>query len=131
MNLNFTLSELINSDTAVKNNINNMPDIHSLDNMLELIVNCLQPLRNKLGKPMIITSGFRNPQINKLVGGVSTSQHTKGQAVDFIVDGMTPAAIVDFIKSSGIEYDQCINEYDNWVHISYNKTNNRKEILKY
>ena len=84
--LNFKLSELIRSDTAVQHNINNMPDINSLDCMLELIVNCLQPIREKLGKPMIITSGYRNSQVNKLVGGASNSQHTKGQAVDFVVN---------------------------------------------
>lgn len=132
MNLNFTLSELINSDTAVKNNINNMPDIHSLDNMLELIVNCLQPIRDKLGKPMICTSGFRNNALNKLVGGVQNSQHTKGQACDFVVNGMTPMQVVEFIKNSGVEFDQCIEEYNSntsWVHISYNKNHNRKQIL--
>ncbi len=63
------MNELIHSDTAAKNNINNMPDITSLDCMLNLIVECLQPLRTKLGKPMIITSGYRNKQVNKLVGG--------------------------------------------------------------
>ena len=87
MNLNFKMSELIHSDTAIKNNINNMPDINSLDCMLDLIVHCLQPIRDKIGKPVIISSGFRNSQVNKLVGGVATSQHCKGQAVDFTIPG--------------------------------------------
>ena len=100
MNVNFKISELIYSETAIKNNINNMPDINSLDNMLELIVYCLQPIRDKLKKPMNITSGFRNPFVNRLVGGVSNSQHTNGQAVDFTVSGMTPAQVVYFIKQS-------------------------------
>jgi len=128
--LNFKMSELIHSDTAVKHNINNMPDINSLDNLLNLIVYCLQPLRDKLGKPIIITSGYRSSQVNKLVGGVSTSQHTKGAAVDFHVDGMTIQQVIDFVKKSGIEFDQLINEYDKWVHISYVKGKNRKQILK-
>lgn len=131
MNLNFTISELIHSDEAVKNKINNMPDINSLDNLLELVVLCLQPIRDKLKKPMIITSGYRNAQVNKLVGGVSNSMHQYGQACDFKVSGMTPAQIVEFIKKSGVEYDQVINEYDKWVHISYVKGNNRKQVLKY
>ena len=67
MNLNFKISELIHSDKAIEHNINNMPDVNSLDNMLILIVNCLQPVRELLKKPMIITSGFRNAQVNKLV----------------------------------------------------------------
>lgn len=130
-NLNFKFSELIYSDTAVKNNINNMPDINSLDNMLDLIYFCLQPIRDKIGKPMIITSGYRCPQVNKLVGGAANSQHTKGQAADFTIKGMTPAQIIFQISVMGIEYDQLINEYDKWVHISFNKGNNRKQLLKY
>ena len=129
MTLNFKISELIHSDTAVKNGINNTPDTNSFDNMLELIVNCLQPIRNKLGKPMIITSGYRNSQVNKLVAGAATSQHTKGQAADFTVNGMPPAKVIEFIKNSGIEYDQLINEYNQWTHISYNKDHNRNQIL--
>ena len=125
--LNFSISELIHSDTAIRNNINNMPDIKSIDNMLELIVYCLQPIRDKLKKPMIITSGFRNQQVNKLVGGVANSQHTTGQAVDFYVKGMTIKELKDFIIKLGIEYDQVINEYDKWCHISYNKGHNRKQ----
>ena len=130
-NLNFKISELIYSDTAVKNNINNMPDINSLDCMLDLIVCCLQPIRDKLGKPVTITSGYRCSEVNNLVGGVSTSQHCKGQAVDFTVSGCTPAQLVTLIKGYGIEFDQLINEYDKWVHISYNKGNNRRQVLKY
>ena len=125
------MSELIYSETAIKNNINNMPDINSMDNMLNLIYYCLQPVRELLGAPMIITSGYRNPLVNRLVGGVNSSQHTKGQAVDFTVLGITPNQIISIIKTSKIEFDQLINEYDKWVHISYNKGKNRKRVLKY
>lgn len=136
MTLNFTLSELIHSDTAIKHNINNMPDINSLDCLLNLIFYVLQPLRNKLGKPIIINSGYRNAQVNKLVGGVvdahgnPTSQHCKGQAADIKVTGMSVRSLIDFIKKSGIEYDQLINEYDSWVHISFKKGKNRKQYLE-
>ena len=129
--LNFTITELVKSDTAERQGINNTPDINSLDNLLELIFYVLQPLRNKLGKPMVITSGFRSAKVNQLVGGVSNSQHLYGQAADFVVNGMTPAQVVEFVKNSGIEFDQCINEYNQWTHISYNKAHNRKQILKY
>ena len=129
--MNFKISELIYSETAVKNNINNMSDINSLDNMIELICYCLQPIRDKIKKPMIITSGYRNTEVNNLVGGAKNSQHKKGQAVDFIIKGMTVAEIVNFIKNNGFEYDQLINEYNKWCHISFNKGKNRKQVLKY
>ena len=131
MNLNFKISELTYSETANIYKINNMPDIKSLDNMLELICYCLQPIRDKLQKPMTITSGFRCSKVNNLVGGANNSQHAKGQAVDFIVKDMTPIQVVDFIKNSGIEFDQLINEYNKWTHISFVKGNNRKQVLKY
>ncbi len=129
--LNFKISELIHSDIAVQNNINNMPDINSLDNMLNLIFYCLQPIRNLIKKPMIITSGYRNEAVNRLVKGKLNSQHLKGEAADFKISGMTSKEIISIIKKSNIEYDQLINEYDRWVHISYSKGKNRYQVLKY
>lgn len=135
-NLNFKMSELIHSDIAVRNNINNMPDINSMDYLLDLIFYVLQPLRDKIKKPIIITSRFRNSEVNKLVGGATdargnpTSQHCKGQAADFVITGMSVNSIIEFIKKSGIEYDQLINEYGRWVHISFVKGKNRKQNFK-
>lgn len=129
INLNFSISELCKSDTAQKNLIDNSPNLTALDNMLNLIFFCLQPLRDKLGKPIIISSGYRCPKLNKLVGGVSNSQHLLGQAVDFKVNGLTIQQVIELIRKSGIEYDQCINEYNRWVHLSYNKGKNRKQIF--
>lgn len=133
MILNFKMSELIHSDTAVKHNINNMPDINSLDCMLDLIVQCLQPIRDKIGKPMIITSGYRCSTLNAHpeIKGAENSQHTKGQAADFVIVGMAPDQIIEKIKSSGIEFDQLINEHNRWVHVSFNKGKNRHQILRY
>ncbi len=128
MTLNFKMSELIQSDTAIKHNINNMPDINSLDNMLDLIFNCLQPIRDLIDKPMIITSGFRCPRVNALVGGKPNSQHLEGKAADFVVKDLTPAQIIFKIQTSNIEFDQLINE-GSWVHVSYNKGKNRKQVL--
>lgn len=124
------MSELIHSETAISHNINNMPDINSLDNMLDLIHYVLNPIRERIKKPMIITSGYRCKKVNELVGGKDTSQHLKGQAVDFVIEGMKPSEIVNFIRNMYIEYDQLINEYDKWVHISYNKGNNRQQSFK-
>ena len=127
--MNFKISELIYSETANTKKINNMPDINSLDCMLDLICDCLQPLRDKLGKPMIITSGYRCYLLNKAIGGATNSQHTKGQAVDFHVKGMSINDTINFVINSGVPFDQLINERT-WVHISYKKGNNRRQILK-
>ena len=126
--LNFSISELVHSDTANKFRINNTPNLIALDNMLELIFYVLQPLRIKLGKPIIITSGFRCPKLNQLVGGVKNSQHLEGKAVDIVVKGMSPNDLIAFILKSGIEFDQLINE-KTWVHISFSKGHNRHSIL--
>lgn len=130
LKVNFKISELIYSKIATQKNISNMPDINSLDCMLDLIVNCLQPIRNLLNKPMIITSGYRNDKVNKLVNGANNSQHKKGQAVDFVVKGMKPSEIIEIIRKSNVEFDQLINEYDRWTHVSYLKDKNRKQIFK-
>lgn len=130
MVLNFKMSELIYSDTAIKNNINNMPDINALDCLLNLLFYVLQPLRDKLKKAIIVVCAYRNYEVNRLVGGSKTSQHLKGQAADIKVTGMTQQALFDFIRKSGIEYDQLIWEQDtNCVHISFVKGKNRKETL--
>ncbi len=132
--LNFKMSELIHSQTAIAHNVNNMPDINSLDNLLTLIVECLQPIRNKLGKPMVITSGYRNDKVNRLVGGSNTSEHKKGMAADFIINGMTVQAVIEFIRKTGLKYTQLIEEHSkntSWVHISYNPKNLKKETLLY
>lgn len=132
MQLNFTIKELIHSDIASKSGINNTPNIEQIDNMLCLIFYCLQPIRDKLNKPMVITSGFRCKKLNSHpeIRGVENSQHLEGKAVDFVVKGMTVNQIIDFITKTGIEYDQLINEHNLWVHISYNKGKNRKQILR-
>lgn len=131
MNLNFTMSELIHSDEALKQKINNMPDINSMDNLLELVVYCLQPIRDLIKVPMIITSGFRSQQVNRLVGGVANSQHLYGQAVDFVPQGISIENAIFKIQTSNIEFDQLINEYGKWIHVSYSKGKNRKQVLKY
>lgn len=130
--LNFTMSELLKSDIAEKYNISNIPDKQSLDNMLILICECLQPIRNYIDKPMNISSGYRSPRLNghPLINGAPNSQHVTGQAVDFTIKGMTPKQIIEKVKGSGVEFDQLINEHNIWVHISYNKGKNRKQILE-
>lgn len=128
--LNFTMSELLYSDEAKKHGINNIPnDKQVLDNLLLLITECLQPIRNYIGLPIKVTSGYRCKTLNDLptIRGSKTSDHLKGCAADITVKGMTPKQLIEKIKASGVEYKQLINEYNCWVHISYSKGNNIKQ----
>lgn len=78
--LNFNLSELTNFQAAIENAIDNTPDEKSLENLKNLCKNLLQPLRNILGKPIHVTNGYSLEELNRIVGGVPTSQHVKGEA---------------------------------------------------
>lgn len=129
MKLNFSMSELIHSETAKKNGIDNMPkDSEILDNLLLLIVNVLQPIRDYTGKPIIINSGYRSLVLNAYVGGVKNSQHLNGKAADIVIKGLTIKEGINAIKKSGVIFDQLIDE-GSWIHISYNKNGNRKQVL--
>ena len=127
--LNFSIKELCYSKIATEEKIDNTPNIKVCDNLVNLIFYCLQPLRDKLGKPIIVTSGYRCEKLNRhpKVMGVINSQHLYGQAVDIKVNGAKPAILIDWIDKSGIPYDQLINEKNKWVHISYVKGHNRRQ----
>lgn len=129
--LNFKISELIYSETSIKNNINNMPDINSLDNLLTLIIECLQPIRDMVNSPIIISSGYRCKQLNDKVGGAKNSGHLKGTACDFTIKGFTPKEGYEYIKKNKFKYTQLILEKNQWIHIEYDKTNLKKENLIY
>ena len=127
-NLNFTISELVYSDTAIRQNINNMPDLKSLDNLLNLIFFILQPLRNKFGA-LVVTSGYRCPQVNKLVNGAENSNHLIGCAADIIPKQATFKQLYDYVIAN-LDYDECFIEQSKgkkWLHIAFRKNNNRKK----
>lgn len=128
-NLNFTISELVYSDTAINHNINNMPDLRSLDNMLDLIVCLLQPIREKFG-PIRVTSGYRCEKVNQLINGAVNSNHKYGCAADIIPLKATFRQVYDFIISN-LDYDECFIEKNNtgamWLHVAYRKDNNRRK----
>jgi zinc D-Ala-D-Ala carboxypeptidase len=116
----FTLDELIRSDAAIRRGIPNIPTEEVVQNLVTLCNTILEPLRMRLGKPIIITSGYRSPEVNALIGGSRTSQHMTGQAADFHIDGMTPLQVVRWIvDSSRLPYDQVIEEFGTWVHVSW------------
>jgi len=132
---NLTLQELIHSNTAKAKGIDNSPTNEHLRNLIEIANNIFQPLRDGIGKPIRISSGYRSEKLNKAVGGSKTSQHNKGQALDLVATtGFTNKDIFDYIKKN-LEFDQMIWEFGtdknpDWVHVSYNKGKNRKQVLK-
>jgi uncharacterized protein YcbK (DUF882 family) len=131
MNLtkNFTLEELCHSSWAIRNGIDNKPNDEQIENLTLLCINILQPLRDALGIPMVIDSGFRNFEVNNAVGGAKTSQHTEGKAADVIVPGMAVIDVIRKIAELKLPFDQMIFEYGQWTHISFDKDRQRGRIL--
>lgn len=126
----FSLSEFTFSSTAVRKGIDNTPDEKTIENLKALCIHVLEPIRAKLGKPIRITSGYRSKALNKAIGGSKTSQHVEGKAVDFHVEGCEIEELFQFIKRNGIEFDQLIQEFGEWIHISWNGFDNRNQALR-
>lgn len=131
---NFTLRELTYSSTAEANDIDNTPGTFEYNNLVKLCKEVLQPIRDKWGKPIIITSGYRSPALNVKVKGSGLSQHCKGEAADFEAangeNGKLFHIIEVMIHNGEIEVGQLIwekgDEYNpDWIHVSlpYHKKN--------
>jgi hypothetical protein len=114
-----------------------MPTPEHIENFKKLAENIFQPIRDHFGAPIHLSSGYRSAALNKAVGGSSSSQHCKGEAIDIDMDGtaITNKQIFDFIKAN-LNFDQLIWEFGtdanpDWVHVSYNSDGaQRKQILK-
>jgi hypothetical protein len=116
---NFSLSELIYSETAEKNRIDNTPPPDIVENLKRLAAG-LERVRELLGAPLEISSGYRCAALNEVIGGSSASQHVLGLAADFACPGFgTPLEVARAIRESGMRFDQCILEYGRWVHLSF------------
>mgnify|MGYP003310296305 CR=1 FL=1 len=125
---NFSYKEFEKSDTAIRLGIDNkIKEGLIKDNIKELVLNILQPLRDAWGQPLFINSGYRCLKVNEAVGGVPTSQHVLGQASD--VGCSDPYALAKLAKWMRLDYDQCIL-YPSFVHFSYRKDGgNRGQLL--
>ena len=139
MNLteNISLKELTKSESATRFGISNEPTEEALSNLQKLATHILQPVRDHFGKPLIITSGYRSPELCVKIGSTTTSQHTKGQASDFEIGGIANKDLSDWIHQN-LDYDQLILEFwkpedpnSGWVHCSYKgEGQNRKQYLR-
>ncbi|TSJ91822.1 peptidase M15 [Gilliamella apicola] len=124
----FTLEEFTRSNIASRLRIDNrVPD--ELMANIQLTANKLELVRKVLGFPIMITSGYRCPLLNARVGGVSTSAHTKGLAVDFHCAYGTPKEICQRLIDTGVQFDKLIQEHNQWVHIGFSLNYNRQIVL--
>ena len=128
----FSLSEFLNSATAKRLGIDNTPTFEVVDNLNKL-ADYLDVIREKVGKPIFISSGFRCPVLNKAVGGVSNSQHQKGLAADLICADME--SLEKVLRETG-GFDQLIKEHRKgvksfWYHVSVAPRNGkpRQQII--
>jgi hypothetical protein len=134
---NFTLEELVFSQTAIDKGIDNTPSQEVIDKLTLLCEQILQPIRDKYGDVIVVSSGFRCDALNKAINGSSTSQHVKGEAADIVSDENTVVEnkklfdlICSMIYNNEIVVGQLINEYNyKWIHISLPTARHRNQIF--
>jgi len=128
---NFSLEQLIYSESAERERIDNTPALEIVKN-LRLLAQGLEQVQMLTGFPLEISSGYRCPELNRHVGGAKTSQHTQGKAADFTcAEFGPPVDIIKAIRDSDIDFDQCILEYARWVHISFSAAPRGKVLTIY
>ncbi len=129
----FSLSEMTRSAMALKKNIDNTPDADAVEALQELCIHVLEPLRERFGV-LKITSGFRSPAVNALVGGSRTSQHMKGEAADIFVSSLDVARKMFHFVRFNLEYDQMLMEmrigHVHCLHVSYTATRENRRKSK-
>lgn len=125
----FHLTELTTSQTAARLRIDNSPPGDVLEN-LKRTAELLEEVRAILGRPILISSGYRSPAVNRAVGGVANSAHTAGQAADFTCPGYGSVYEVwRRIARSDVRFDQNINEFGSWVHLAWAENNRQQTFL--
>lgn len=134
LSANFSLNELTKSEFATRNGISNTASPLVIEKLQALTDNILQPVRNKFG-PVIVTSGYRSPEVNKSVGGSTTSHHCFGYAADFEVLNIDNRELAIYIRDELAEFTQLILEFYNgepdsgWVHCSYDAADLKCQTL--
>lgn len=131
----FTISELCRSNVATQLGIENTPNQYQHANMVKLIENLLDPIREAWGAPIYVNSGFRTARLNEAIGGARSSEHMEGRAVDITCRNQIKNKLLfGFIQSLDVEWRQLIWEKGDstgpqWIHISFNENDNKKQIL--
>lgn len=127
----FTIDELCRSNVAQLRGIENTPNPNQLHNLEKLILNLLDPIREKWGKPIRVNSGFRSKELNKAIGGAGNSEHMKGMAADITTGNKEDnLRLFDLIAGCDLPFRQLIDEHRySWIHVSYNEDDNKRQIL--
>ena len=132
---NFSLAEMVKSDTALRHDMDNTPGEAEIANLKTLCEKVLQPVRDHFQTGVKVNSGFRHPEVNAKVGGSKTSDHCKGQAADIEIPGIANADLAVWIMDN-LDYTQLILEFytpgvpdSGWVHVSYDPANLKKQNL--
>ena len=128
LSASFYLDEFTISQEAERHGYKNEPNEKQIENLKLLCVNVLQPLREIINVPIFINSGFRSFNVNAAVGGKFNSQHLEGKAADFIVHSLDLVDVFNIILQK-LSYDQLIYEFGKWIHVSWNREKNRKDVL--
>jgi hypothetical protein len=113
----FTLEELTVSTTAARKGWDNTPNATEKTNLIRVAL-LLEQVRALFNLPIVVNSGYRAKILNDYIGSKDTSQHRIGCAADITIPGKTPKQVVEAIIKSDIPYDQVIEEFDSWIHIS-------------
>ncbi len=126
----FALAEFLRSDTARRHGINMQPPTVVIESLRALCFYVLDPLRDFIGKPISVTSGYRPHELNRIINGSANSQHLRGEAADIEVPGMLPIEVCEAVMAAKLPYDQLILEYppNGWCHVSYGPRH-RREVL--
>ena len=125
-----SIEEATLSPTGLRLGIDNTPNEDVLVNMKLVAERCFEPIRNWYGRPIKVNSFYRCDALNKAVKGSATSQHVQGKAMDISTGTKAGNKLIYECAKNNLIFDQLINEYDySWVHISYNKNNNRNQTL--
>lgn len=127
----FTINELCRSNVAQLRGIENTPNPNQLHNLEKLILNLLDPIREKWGNPIRVNSGFRSKELNKAIGGAGNSEHMKGMAADITTGNKEDnRRLFDLIAGCDLPFRQLIDEHRySWIHVSYNEDDNKRQIL--
>ena len=128
----FTFQEFERSDTATRHAIDNSIPDRLKGTVAALVDNVLDPLRRAWGKPLAVTSGYRCPELNRVVGGSRTSHHMRGMAADVTTGNKTDnRRLFQLVLDLALPFTQLIDEKGfSWVHISYDPSDLRHQMLK-